>query len=162
MEKTPFLVTVNDTEMSIAPDAIQGMDGIEIADGHFHILQNNKAFKAEVVEANYADKSLIVKVNGNSYTVKIADKYDRLIKEIGLTIGGAQKTNIVKSPMPGLVLHIMVEAGQEVAKGETLLILEAMKMENAIKAPADAVIKSINVVKGAAVDKGQLLIEMEN
>ena len=161
MDKTPFSVTVNDAEMSIAPEMVQTMDSIEIVDGQFHILKDNKAFRAEIVEANYEDKRLIVKVNGNTYSVNIADKYDRLIKEIGLTIGNVQKTNIVKSPMPGLVLQIMIEEGQQVSKGETLLILEAMKMENAIKAPADAVVKSIKVTKGAAVDKGQLLIEME-
>jgi biotin carboxyl carrier protein len=159
MEKTPFSVSVNDTELTIAPEAIQDLDTIEIMDGYFHILKDNKAFKAEVLETNFADKSLIIKVNGNTYTVKIADKFDRLVKQIGLTVGATQKMNLVKSPMPGLVLHIMVEEGQAVAKGETLLILEAMKMENAIKAPADAVIKSINVTKGMAIEKGQLLIE---
>jgi biotin carboxyl carrier protein len=63
--------------------------------------------------------------------------------------------------MPGLVLKITAEAGQEVQKGDPLLILEAMKMENVIKAAAGGTIKSIHVEKGAAVDKGQLLLTME-
>ncbi len=159
MEKTPFSVSVNDTELMIAPEAIAALDTIEIMDGYFHILKDNKAFKAEVIDANFADKSLIIKINGNTYTVKIADKFDRLVKQIGLTVGTAQLSNLVKSPMPGLVLQIMVEEDQTVTKGETLLILEAMKMENAIKAPADAVVKTINVTKGMAIEKGQLLIE---
>lgn len=161
MEKTPFLLTVNDTELSIAPDAIDSLDNIAISEGQFHILKDNKAFKAEIIEADYANKSITVSVNGNHYNVKIADKFDRLVKQIGLTIGNASKTNIIKSPMPGLVLQVMAAVGQQVNKGETLLILEAMKMENAIKAPADAVIKAIKVEKGTAVDKGQLLIELE-
>ena len=161
MEKTPFSVSVNDTEFSIAPEAIENINGIEIIDNHFHILRDNKAFKAEIIDANYEDKSLIIKVNGNTYAVKIADKFDRLVKQIGLTLGGSQKNNLVKSPMPGLVLQIIATEGQAVTKGETLLILEAMKMENAIKAPADAVIKTINVTKGMAIEKGQLLVEFE-
>ena len=63
--------------------------------------------------------------------------------------------------MPGLVLEIQVQAGQTVSKGDTLLILEAMKMENVLKAAADGVIKSIHVQKGAAVEKGALLLELE-
>jgi len=59
------------------------------------------------------------------------------------------------------VLEIQVQAGQTVSKGDTLLILEAMKMENVLKAAADGVIKSIHVQKGAAVEKGALLLELE-
>lgn len=162
MDKSPFSVTVNENTLSITPESINNLDSIEVKDGYFHILHNNKAYKAEIVDANYGDKSFIIKINGNSYTINVADKYDRLIKQIGLTIGGNQKLNTVKSPMPGLVLQINIEVGNKVQKGDTLLILEAMKMENVIKAPADAVVKSIQVAKGDAIDKGQLLIEFEN
>ena len=67
----------------------------------------------------------------------------------------------VKAPMPGLVLDILVEAGQSVNKGDNLLILEAMKMENIIKASGNGVVKNININKKDAVEKNQLLIEME-
>ena len=63
--------------------------------------------------------------------------------------------------MPGLILEINVEVGQEVVENDPLLILEAMKMENSFVSPRDGKIKSIAVVKGQAVDKGQLLIEFE-
>jgi biotin carboxyl carrier protein len=63
--------------------------------------------------------------------------------------------------MPGLVLSINVKVGDTIQKGDTLMILEAMKMENVIKAPADAVVKKININKGQAVEKAQLLMEME-
>ena len=63
--------------------------------------------------------------------------------------------------MPGLVLDIPVEVGQEVEKGEGVLILEAMKMENVIKSAGVGTIKAIHIKQGEAVEKGQLLIEME-
>ncbi|HNM32873.1 MAG TPA: biotin/lipoyl-binding protein, partial [Chitinophagales bacterium] len=66
-----------------------------------------------------------------------------------------------KAPMPGLVLDILVEAGQAVNKGDNLIILEAMKMENIIKASGSGTVKSIHVQKKDAVEKNQLLIEME-
>ena len=60
-----------------------------------------------------------------------------------------------------MILIIDVEIGQEVQENETLLILEAMKMENNFASPRAGVIKSILVNKGDAVEKGQLLIEFE-
>ena len=80
---------------------------------------------------------------------------------MGLSVGGSQKVNVVKAPMPGLVLQITATLGQDVQKGDTLLILEAMKMENVIKATGEGRVKSIAVQQGAAVEKGQLLIEFE-
>jgi len=80
---------------------------------------------------------------------------------MGLSVVASQKLSSVKAPMPGLVLDIMVEPGQEVAEGDSLLILEAMKMENVLKATGEGVVKSIEITKGAAVEKGQILIEME-
>jgi biotin carboxyl carrier protein len=63
--------------------------------------------------------------------------------------------------MPGLILEIHVQTGQEVNEDDPLLILEAMKMENVITSPRDGIIKSITVKKGETVDKNQLLIEFE-
>ena len=63
--------------------------------------------------------------------------------------------------MPGLVLKILVQPGDQVKKGEPLLVLEAMKMENVFKASDDVTIKEINVVEKQAVEKGNELINFE-
>jgi biotin carboxyl carrier protein len=65
------------------------------------------------------------------------------------------------APMPGKVLSVLVEEGQEVASGDGLLILEAMKMENRIVAEAPAVVRRVHVTDGQMVDGGALLIELE-
>jgi biotin carboxyl carrier protein len=62
--------------------------------------------------------------------------------------------------MPGIILSVLVKENQQVKEGETLLILEAMKMENAITCPKDAIIKNITISVNQTVDKGQLLIEL--
>ncbi len=67
----------------------------------------------------------------------------------------------LKAPMPGMVLAVHASAGQSVSKGDTLIILEAMKMENALKAPHDGVIESITAVAGHAVDKGAVLLTFQ-
>jgi biotin carboxyl carrier protein len=71
------------------------------------------------------------------------------------------KIRNVKAPMPGLVLRIEVQPGQEVEKDTPLLILEAMKMENVIKSPGSGRVKSIPVQQGIAVEKSAVLIEFE-
>ncbi len=73
---------------------------------------------------------------------------------------GAAGSVKVTSPMPGTILKIEVSAGQAVKKGDTLCILEAMKMENAIPAPQDGTVASVNVAKGASVNAGDLLVSL--
>jgi len=63
--------------------------------------------------------------------------------------------------MPGLVLAVKTSSGDRVAKGQALLIIEAMKMENIIKAPADGIVKEVRVSGGTSVEKDDTLVEFE-
>ena len=67
----------------------------------------------------------------------------------------------IKAPMPGTILNILVKPGQKVAKGDTLLIREAMKMENEIVSPRDAVVAGVSVNKGESVDSGTPLVSLQ-
>ena len=67
----------------------------------------------------------------------------------------------VKSPLPGVILDIKVNVGDEVKKGQTLIILEAMKMENSINADTDGKVAAINVSKGESVLEGTDLVIIE-
>lgn len=129
--------------------------------GHqqYHLLLNNQSYNIELVKADYAEKKLVVKVNGKKYTLDVKDKYDELLHNLGLDNIAAKKINDVKAPMPGMVLNILVSEGQQVKKGDSLLVLEAMKMENVLKSPTDGVIKKVVATKGTAVEKNQLLIQ---
>ncbi len=71
--------------------------------------------------------------------------------------GSTAPGNIVAA-MPGTILDVHVSEGDTVTRGQSLLVLEAMKMENDIMAPSDGVVKAINVTKGASVNSGDLLM----
>ncbi|MEZ4802791.1 MAG: acetyl-CoA carboxylase biotin carboxyl carrier protein subunit [Gelidibacter sp.] len=151
----------NGQELKINQQEIYDLDAIKTSDCKFHILQNNQSFEAEILKDNFASKSYKVKVNNNTYNIQINNSLHNLIKELGFEVGANKRVNDIKAPMPGLILDINVNVGQEVNENDPLLILEAMKMENVIISPREGVIKSIAVEKGNAVDKNQLLIEFE-
>ena len=162
-KKEPFSITVNggQHEFALQPDEAKNLDIVPDGTGNFQILHKGRSFHATLLEANYAARLFSFRIHGVKYSLHVADHYERLVRHLGLSAGVGQKQNVVKAPMPGLVLNIMVEPGQAVSKGDALLILEAMKMENVIKAAGDGTIKTVAVEKGAAVEKGHLLLEME-
>ena len=73
---------------------------------------------------------------------------------------GVAGMNKVIAPMPGTILDVKVSVGQSVKKGDTICVLEAMKMENDIPAPCDGIIASINVQKGASVAANDVLVSI--
>lgn len=145
-------------EFEIDPSA--SLDLVELEDGTYQLLRDGVSYLIELIEEDPRTKSYILKVNGHVFPVQIADHFDQLITEMGFENQASQKAKNIMAPMPGLVLEVKVESGQEVQAGEALLILEAMKMENVLKAPADGVVKTVSAAQGASVDKGELLIEM--
>ncbi len=162
MTNESFEIAVNGQHtFELLPDAAGQLDLVDGQDGRFHIIYKGKSWHVKLEEADFLERQLVFRIDGNKYTVHLADQYERLVRQLGLQIGGQQKQNAVKAPMPGLVLNILVTPGQTVQKGDPLLILEAMKMENVLKAAGEGVVKAVKVQKGMAVDKGELLLEME-
>lgn len=159
---TNYKVTVNNSKnFSASASQIESMDAVTITSKKFHILKDSQPYTAEIVQADFLAKTYNVKVNGNLYTVAISNPLDQLIKEMGFEVGASKQVNVIKAPMPGLILEMSVSVGQEVKENDCLLILEAMKMENSFLSPRAGIIKSISASKGDAVEKGQLLIEFE-
>lgn len=72
----------------------------------------------------------------------------------------AADAEVINSPMPGTIVNVKVQAGQNVKSGDVLVILEAMKMENEIMAPHDAVVDSVLVTKGQSVESGTPLVSL--
>lgn len=136
-------------------------DLIEVRDNTFHIIKDNKGYNATLVSYNPEEKTMVLNVNGTDYEVSIKDKNDLLLQQLGISVKSSSAVQFIKAPMPGLIINVSVNPGDEVKKGDTLLILEAMKMENVIKSPRDGKVKKVNVTLRNAVEKNQVLLEFE-
>ena len=159
MSEKTYQASVND---HFVFDAINpnDLDFTKNQDGSFHILYNQKSYRAEVLSVDHINKLFRIKVNGKIYPVKLADQYDQLVASLGLHVNTSSAVKEIKAPMPGLVLEVNVQEGDQIKKGDPVLILEAMKMENVIKAPGDTTIESIKVKQGEAVEKNQVLVKL--
>jgi biotin carboxyl carrier protein len=156
---TELDVTAQDQQMVINEKNI-GWDMKELPNGTFHILADGKSYNAVIESVDRAAKQLALKINGNRYELTVKEPIDQLLQKMGLNMASAKKVEAIKAPMPGLVLKILVTEGQQIKKGDPVLILEAMKMENVFKAPADATVKAIKTTERKAVEKGEVLIEL--
>ena len=99
---------------------------------------------------------------GERWEVEVLDERARHIRSLTGTGDQRRSADVLKAPMPGLVVRVHAQPGDTVAAGAGIVVLEAMKMENELKAPARAVVKAVRVTPGEAVEKGQVLVEFES
>jgi len=99
-----------------------------------------------------------VSIDGELYVVNVQDERSRKIQKALTRAAKESGEFILKAPMPGLVRSVPLLLGQEVHKGQGLVILEAMKMENELRSPRVGVVRDIRVKPGDAVELGQALV----
>lgn len=113
------------------------------------------------IDLSRRDGRWAVFIEGRQFDVGVVDYH---LAELQKTAGvkhAAHMPKELRAPMPGKVLTVAVGPGDTVSKGDTLLILEAMKMENLIKATGDGVVKSVAAGPGVSVEKGERLLEFD-
>jgi pyruvate carboxylase subunit B len=99
-------------------------------------------------------------VAGERVTVEALDERTRQIRALAGAQPVAPASGTVVAPMPGLVLRVLVEAGQHVAAGAGLVVVEAMKMENELRAARAAVVSQVHVEVGQVVERGAPLVTL--
>lgn len=135
---------------------VLSLDLARIDENRLHLLLNNRAYTVELMSKEA--KSLVVRVNNQRYELGLRTELDLMLEKLGLNQLTEAKVNEIKAPMPGMVLRLIAEAGQEVKKGDPLLVLESMKMENVLKSPGAGIVEKVLVSPGNAVEKGQTLL----
>lgn len=160
--KNNFKVKVNSKwDLTISKDEVLSLDVVKLKEKKYHLLEDNQSYQGEIVDSNFNNRAYAVKVNGSVYEVSVENQLDQLIKNMGFSTGSSKNVKLIKAPMPGVVLSVNVKVGQEVSEDESLLVLEAMKMESSLASPCSGVVKNVLVANGNTVEKGQLLIEFE-
>lgn len=154
-------ITIDKEKFILSSKDIASLDIVHIGNQQFHALRQDRSYKIKILNTDFANKTMTIEVNGNSYEMILADEYDQMVQKMGLLTTKTHKINNIKAPMPGLIIDVMASIGQKVESGTPLIVLSAMKMENIITSQGEGIIKSINVEVNDAVDKGQLIIEME-
>jgi len=127
----------------------------------FKIYYQGKTFFGEVLHADTENGKLDVKVNHRKFSLTRELPIHSLLSELGLDKVATRKLNELRAPMPGKVLAVLVNPGDEVQVGDSLVTLEAMKMENVIKAEGIGVVKALHVQVNDTAEKGALLISFE-
>ena len=124
----------------------------------YSVLIDGQSLNIEAIEGPDESGAMTVKVGGVLREVIVFDERALLLDKMGMNTGDSGADSRLCAPMPGKVLSVLVEAGQDVKVGDSLLILEAMKMENVIKSAVDGTIEDVNAKAGLAVEKGELLV----
>lgn len=151
VQKTKDQVVVNDN--------ILEWDISKNGDRHYNVVYQSQSYNLEVVSLDMDSKIIKLKLNNKPAEIQLKDKFDLLLEKLGMNNLHQNTAKEIKAPMPGLIFDIKVAEGDEVKKGDQVLILEAMKMENIIKSPGDGIVKNIRINKGDSVEKNQVLIQ---
>lgn len=148
-EGESFVVNGDPLEWDIIPAGVK----------KYHIIYNGSSYNAELIEISEDKKEVRLKIGNDIFNIGIKNKFDQLLEKLGMNDLASSKINDIKAPMPGLILSIDVNIGDEVKKGDSIMVLEAMKMENVLKSPGDGMVKEIVVSKGDSVEKNTVLVK---
>ena len=121
-------------------------------DGTWSILIDGRSYSVAILSAGE------VSVNGRVFHIDVFDPRELRGRRSAADSSGPQA---ITAPMPGRVIRVLVEPRQEVAAGEGLIVVEAMKMQNEMKAPRAGRVAAIKTVAGATVSAGDVLLVIE-
>ena len=161
-----YVTIINDTrfEIDIEKDGTLRVNGeprevdfLTLGPALYSILMEHRSYEMVIEER---DGGYEVLMQGRLYSGQVLDERAQLLasRRGGLDADSGELS--IKSPMPGLIVAIPVAEGQEVKKGQTLVVLESMKMQNELKTPRDGIVQRISVAPGQSVEQNKLLITL--
>jgi biotin carboxyl carrier protein len=149
------------------PDRIS-VDGVDfpadmrpVGGGQLYSLLLDHVSYEVVVDSDGESRNLYgIMVSGLRYEVRVQDERSRRLALADRSLRAPEGELAIKAPIPGLVVKMLVVPGQGVVEGETLLILEAMKMENEIRAPREGTVHEVRIEPGTQVATGQVMLTL--
>ncbi|HLY28996.1 MAG TPA: biotin/lipoyl-containing protein [Aggregatilineales bacterium] len=150
-----YTIEINQDGQITVDGVDENVDFRQIAGSLFSALLNNASFEALVEES---DGRYHVMMAGELYDVEVADERRVRLMRSSSGFEAAAGELSIRSPMPGLIVAVGVAEGQAINKGDSLCILESMKMENDIKAPRAGTVGRVYVAKGDRVEQNKVLV----
>ena len=123
----------------------------------YSLLANNQSHEALVYESEDGWQVLL---HGSQYVLVVEDERERRLRA---SLGGGIPQNVdfhLRAPMPGLIVTVPVEEGQEIEKGDVLVVLESMKMQNELKSPRPGKVSRVRVKPGDSVEQRDTLLSV--
>jgi biotin carboxyl carrier protein len=124
----------------------------------FSLLVDGKSYEANIYQDNNDWEVLL---RGRQFTVDVEDERERRLRLAADQIPVHQGKFVLQAPMPGLVIDIPVAEGDQVSKGDVLVILESMKMQNELTAPRDGKVTRVHAVVNGNVERKESLLVLE-
>ncbi|MCY4020648.1 MAG: biotin/lipoyl-binding protein [Chloroflexi bacterium] len=159
-----YVTIINDQSYEIEIDndgailvngELRDVDFLNLGGSLYSIITENKSLEAVIDDD---ESKIAVMMGGQLFETQVLDERAMLLvqRRGGLNVTSGE----VHAPMPGLIVMVTVELGQNVKQGDTVVILESMKMQNELKSPVGGVVTAIHVDARQAVDKGDMLVEI--
>ena len=162
-----YFVTIEDREYEIEVDgSTMSVDGVLISaelaslpgTDRRHLRMDDRSVS---LFGRLRPDGWLVELEGRGFEVRVEDERARHIRDLASAAAPLETRREVRAPMPGLIVKVEVEVGQEVEQGDGLIVMEAMKMENELRADADATVREVLVEPGQTVNRDDLLVVLE-
>ncbi len=162
-----YFVTVEGGERTVEiDDGKMILDGIPVdaelaslpGTDRRHLRMNDRSVS---LFARLQPDGWLVELEGRGFLVRVEDERARHIRDLASAAVPQETHREVRAPMPGLIVKVEVEVGQEVEGGAGLIVMEAMKMENELRADSDATVREVMVEPGQTVNRDDLLVVLE-
>lgn len=140
-------------------DGNSGSFEFQQVNGRYLLRVGTKLYKIDNV--HYTGSSIEFSMNGTWHTAEVKDEQELLLDRLGFKTNNSAAEGLLKAPMPGKILEIMVSEGDEVKKDQPLVILEAMKMENELKAPVSGTVSTVFAEVSQSLEKNSPILEIE-
>ncbi len=164
-----FKISINEHEKDITLEPQQQEFRVGDSSGRYEFIQQNGRYLLRIGtklhtigDVSIEGSTVSFSMNGNWYSADVKDEQDLLLDRLGFKMNNTAAEGLLKAPMPGKILDIMVQQGDTVEKDQPLVILEAMKMENELKAPVSGTIAFIQAQAGQSLEKNALILEIES
>ena len=154
-----FFVDVDTTNKTLVFNKKSSFYECTKHNGRFFLRYGTKLYRIDNVKVE--ESNVEFSINGFWYKTIVKDEQHLVLDKLGFKSKSSNKEGYLTSPMPGKIIDLVVQQGDQVFKDQPVAILEAMKMENELKSPIDGIIKKIDVKIGQSVEKKTLILEIE-